>query len=249
MMVNTQGEMPQAGPAISVITATYNAEDTIHSLIESLKAQSDSDFEWVVADGNSSDSTCQLVKDVNDIDVVLTSEADFGIYDALNRAILNSKAPFYVVVGADDQLYPDAIENFRKNLSSDTEIVAANILVNGAVRKPARGKSWLFGQYEFVAGHAVGTLFKKELHNTYGMYSHHFPIAADQLFIKRCCQGESHIVKADFIAGHFGLHGVSAQDAIGTLSESFRVQLMTEKYKSVQVVLYIARLLKNYFRL
>ena len=43
----------QPTPTISVITATYNAAAVLPRLIESLAAQTDQDFEWVVADGGS----------------------------------------------------------------------------------------------------------------------------------------------------------------------------------------------------
>ena len=38
---------------ISIITAVYNAENHIQDLIESLRQQGDSNFEWVVVDGLS----------------------------------------------------------------------------------------------------------------------------------------------------------------------------------------------------
>lgn len=248
-MVTSKDLRSQGGPAISVITASYNAAATLPQLIASLTAQTDKDFEWVLADGGSNDNTCELAKEADGIDVAISSQPDFGIYDALNRGIKRSKAKFYMVVGADDQLSPDAIENFKKYISSEVDIIAANVEIEGIVRRPGRGKSWLYGQYQFVSAHAVATVFKKSLHQSYGDYSRHFPIAADQLFIKRCAQGGANIVSADFVAGFFGLDGVSARDSAGTLSEFFRVQLLTEKYKSLQLFLYVVRLFKNYLRL
>ncbi|MEH6559642.1 MAG: glycosyltransferase [Oceanicoccus sp.] len=235
--------------SISVITATYNTVAELPDLIESLSSQTDMDFEWVVADGGSTDGTPELLREVSNIRAIISSQPDFGIYDAINRAIKQSSGQYYLVIGADDYLYPDAIGNFKKYISKGTDIIAANIQVGERVRRPGRGKAWLFGQYEFVAGHAVGTLFKKSLHERFGYYSRHFPIAADQLFIKQCGQSEIAIIAADFTAGRFGLSGISAQDSIGTLSEFFRVQLRTEKYKSVQLAIYLVRLLKNYSKL
>uniref|UniRef100_UPI00344E8CBA glycosyltransferase n=1 Tax=uncultured Thermosynechococcus sp. TaxID=436945 RepID=UPI00344E8CBA len=48
-------------PSLSIITATYNAESDLPNLIASLVAQTDADFEWVVADGNSTDRTLELI--------------------------------------------------------------------------------------------------------------------------------------------------------------------------------------------
>ena len=52
-MVDSLLNRNQAGRqvTISVITATFNAGGHLPKLIESLRAQTDKDFEWVVADG------------------------------------------------------------------------------------------------------------------------------------------------------------------------------------------------------
>lgn len=234
---------------ISVITATYNAAAILPSLIQSLQNQTDKDFEWIVADGGSTDGTLELLASVEDIDISVISEPDFGIYDALNRGVRASSSDYYVVAGADDTFYSDAIQHFKQNISPEIDIVAANIEANGHVIRPGRGAAWLYGQFEFVAGHSIGTLFRRNLHQTYGFYSRHFPIAADQLFIKKCCQDQARLKLADFTAGRYGSNGVSSVDIAGSLSESFRVQLLTEKYKLPQFLIYCLRLIKNYSRL
>ena len=72
---------------ISVITAVYNAEDCIQHLIESLRKQNDQNFEWVVVDGLSTDSTLEILKKIDDLNIKIISEVDFGIYDALNKGV------------------------------------------------------------------------------------------------------------------------------------------------------------------
>lgn len=42
---------------LSIITATFNTDEFLPRLIDSLKSQSDPDFEWIVADGGSTDET------------------------------------------------------------------------------------------------------------------------------------------------------------------------------------------------
>lgn len=89
---------------LSVVTATYNAVQHLPNLIKSLRDQSDRDFEWVVMDGGSTDGTIELLKLVEDIKIVFKSQKDFGIHDALNRAVKVSSGTYYLVVGADDLL-------------------------------------------------------------------------------------------------------------------------------------------------
>lgn len=230
---------------ISVITATYNAAKDLPTLIKSLRDQTDREFEWVIADGQSTDTTLALLAEINDLNIVVDSEPDFGIYDALNRGIKKSRSEFYLVLGADDYLYPDAIENFKKEVINKVDVIAARIKTSKGVLIPSRGKPWLRGQAAFVANHAVGTLFRKSLHDEFGYYSRKFPIAADQLFIKSIYRSSISVSEPNFVAGYFNNCGVSNTDVAGSITEFFRTQLLTEKYTSVQFVLCFLRLLKN----
>ena len=81
------------------------------------------------------------------------------------------------------------------------------------------------------------------------MYSRKFPIAADQLFIKNVCQKGSRLKVANFVSGYFRLDGVSGTDHVGTLTEFFRVQMLTEKNKLLQILLFTLRLFKNIYKL
>lgn len=233
---------------ISVVTATYNSEEHISILIESLRVQTDKEFEWVVVDGLSSDATLSLLNKVNDLNMIIISEADFGIYDALNKGILRSSGEFYLVIGSDDFLYPDAIENFKKEITDDFDIIAASLNKNGVITKARKKWTWLYNQFSFVAGHSAATLFRKSLHERFGLYSHKFPIAADQYFIKTICQNGARIKHADFVSGYYSLAGLSGTDFIGTLTESFRVQVLTERYKFIQFILFVLRFIKHYRR-
>ncbi len=235
---------------ISVITATNNVEKHLPRLIESLQDQTDKNFQWIVADGVSSDSTLKLLGEVGDLNLKITSQPDFGIYDALNRAIKLSDSDYYIVLGADDVLYSNAIADYRDAiLKSHADIITSKVNSAGEVISLGSKSSWLYGQAALITSHSVGAAFKKSLHQKYGFYSNKFPIAADQLFVKQACQGGASRYEADFIAGEFGHSGSSNSDIAGTLTEIFRIQLLTEKNKYLQILIFIFRLLKNLTRI
>lgn len=100
-------------PGISIVTATFNAAALLPGLIESLSAQTDRNFEWIVIDGKSTDTTRQIIESAGSIVSTWISEPDFGIYDALNKAIRIASSEYYLVLGADDRLLPDAIAHYR----------------------------------------------------------------------------------------------------------------------------------------
>lgn len=229
---------------ISVITAVYNAENHIHHLIESLRQQTDSNFEWVVVDGLSTDSTLEILKKTQDLNIKIISEPDFGIYDALNKGVKACSGEFYLVAGADDTLYSNAIADYKAAIETGIDMITAPVLMGDSVIKP-RGYPWLFGQMAFISNHALGVLIRKELHQKYGFYSNKFPIAADQLFIQKCALSGVHIKTIDQLIGEFLLNGLSSTDRIGALTESFRISLLLGKNKWIQYVLYILMLIKQ----
>jgi|SRR5690554_1366200 len=230
---------------ISVITAVFNGAECIQGLIDSLHQQTDKDFEWVVTDGASTDGTLDLLRSINSLNIKIISQEDFGIYDALNRGVKNCSGDYYLVLGADDMLHSNAIADYRLAIEDGADMVTANVKVGDRILKPNKGPSWRFGQFQWVSAHAVGLLIKKSLHLQHGYYSSQFPIAADQLFIKRCCQSGCNVKIIDVIVGEFGQFGVSSIDSIGMCTEWFRIQLLTEDKKWLIFFLYIHRMIKR----
>lgn len=235
-------------PSITVVTVTYNAAAVLPGLIESLRAQTDQDFEWVVVDGVSTDDTVEIIKSAGEGVSKWVSEPDCGIYDAMNKAVRLASGQYYLVCGADDRLFPNAIADYRRVASvTSADIISTCVKTKNGIERPLRGKSWALGHLAFVSQHSVGTLIRKSLHLEFGAYSHRFPIAADQYFLKRVCMSPNvQIAPADFLAGYYSMEGISGSDIPGTLAEFFRVQLETERFASLQVLLYGFRLIRHF---
>jgi hypothetical protein len=231
---------------ISVVTATFNCAVHLPKLIESLRMQTDKNFQWVIADGASSDGTLELLQSVSDLEVVLSSQADFGIYDALNRALNIATGTYYIVAGADDCFYTDAIANYRIAIDeSPADIIAARVMYGHHCFNIKNGPSWLFGEKSFIAQHSVGTAFRLDLHAKFGQYSRKFPVAADSLFVLRACKGGATRTRAEFVAGSVGTAGVSYVDWAGSATELFRVQLIVGCALIPQVLLLLLRIIKG----
>lgn len=232
---------------ISIITAVFNAETHIINLIESLRKQTDQNFEWVVVDGLSNDNTLDILHKIDDLNIKIISEADFGIYDAFNKGVKLSLGEYYLVAGADDVFYPNAVADYKGAIDGKTDIITATVKIGNELVKPM-GHSWLFGMRAFISCHSVGVLIRKELHQKYGFYSRTFPITADQLFIKQCCQNSAQVKIIDKVVGDYGVNGVSATDIFGGCTEMFRVQLLTNENKWVQYIILVIKLTLRLFR-
>lgn len=90
---------------ISIVTATWNSADTIRDTLESVLSQSYHDFEHVIVDGNSSDSTMDIVKEYEpryDGRLRYISEPDKGLYDAMNKGIRMATGDVVGILNSDD---------------------------------------------------------------------------------------------------------------------------------------------------
>lgn len=232
---------------LSVITATYNAVEHLPKLIESLRNQEDKDFEWVVADGASTDGTLELLQSITDLNIKISSQEDFGIYDALNRAIKISSGEFYLVVGADDILFQNAVKDYKEAINSDVDIITAFIKIGSKLYAPrGASKKWYAGQFAYISGHAVGSIYRKNIHKKVGFYSRKFPIAADQFFVSKAIKNGARLKNIDKVVGFFNETGVSSVDVIGTMCEWYRVQLLMGENKFLQTLMFLLRIIKNY---
>lgn len=233
---------------ISIVSATYRAAQHLLRLINSLRAQSNKDFEWIIADGGSTDGTLELLHEIDDLNLVIDSRPDFGVYDALNRAIKLCSGDYYLVLGADDLLYPDAIKIIHDALQ-DSDYDIYSFLVdseNGVDVNSKRKWKFFYSQRAYIGAHSVGTVIRKQLHEKFGYYSSKFPIAADQYFIKKVCDAGARIKYVDIPIGVFGSSGISTVDTLGQLTESLRVQIRTRESKLLQFFLFFLRVIKNY---
>ena len=76
----------------SVITATFNAANTINNLVESLRKQTDQNFKWIVVDGMSTDNTLEIIRKQNHQfnKLIIINENDFGILFISTPVFFNS---------------------------------------------------------------------------------------------------------------------------------------------------------------
>ena len=99
---------------ISVVTVCFNSERTISRTIESVLNQSYPIYEYLIVDGRSSDKTMDIVKEFEPLfngKMKVISEADNGIYDAMNKGILMAKGKLIGILNSDDWYEPDTLEN------------------------------------------------------------------------------------------------------------------------------------------
>jgi glycosyltransferase involved in cell wall biosynthesis len=177
---------------ISVITPTYNSEKTIASNINSVISQNYENYEQIIVDNLSSDSTLSIVKDIysknNCLEkLIIISEKDEGISDAFNKGIKKATGDIITFLNSDDcyfyfNLFKDVVNIFKKN---NVLFVHGNILFKDRqygtnVRQP------LMCDLKVAMPFNHPTMFfKKEIFFDTGFFDNNFRYSMDFEFVCR----------------------------------------------------------------
>ena len=98
---------------LTILTPTYNRKTNLEKLYESLKKQTNQDFEWfLIDDGSSDDTESQALEWLKEekISMRFQKKENGGKHTALNLGIGQIKTELTFIVDSDDWLPEDAVE-------------------------------------------------------------------------------------------------------------------------------------------
>lgn len=102
-------------PLISIITVCRNAADVIKPTLDSVACQSFKNFEFIIVDGDSTDSTISTINAHPVVVDRLVSEPDEGIYDAMNKGRYMASGKYLMFLNAGDSLHsPDTLRDIAR---------------------------------------------------------------------------------------------------------------------------------------
>jgi glycosyltransferase len=181
---------------VSLITATYNSRATIADTIRSVTSQTYSDIEHVIIDGSSTDDTLEIVRSTPNRISKIISEPDKGIYDALNKGIINSCGDIIGILHSDDLLASDIIieEICRKFVQTTADIVYGDLIYVRNMNKDIIVRYWRSRPFDrsllykgWMPAHP--TMFiRREVYMKYGQYDLQYNISSDYDLILRLMQ-------------------------------------------------------------
>ena len=109
---------------ISIITAVYNCGDSIETTIQSVLSQCYPNIEYIVIDGLSTDETPQIIDRYRDQITKVVTEADTGIYNALNKGLSHATGDIIGFLHADDFFASDSVLSLIGNCLEDQKLQA-----------------------------------------------------------------------------------------------------------------------------
>lgn len=168
----------------SIITVSYNASKTICSTVESSLKQTFQDFEIIIKDGLSKDNTISLIP--NNDKIVLASQFDKGIYDAMNQAIKIAQGEYLIFLNCGDIFYDSKVlEDINSFIEKnpDIDIVYGDYAVNNDIRRQPT-KLTDFYLYRTPLCHQT-MVIKRKLFDEMGSYNLEYRILSDYAFTQK----------------------------------------------------------------
>ena len=95
---------------ITIITVTYQAAAVLQRTLDSVSRQTCQDIEHLIIDGASKDDTVKMAKAYQEkvpYPVIIQSEPDHGLYDAMNKGLHKATGDYLVFLNAGDTLHAD----------------------------------------------------------------------------------------------------------------------------------------------
>ena len=227
-------------PLFSIITVCFNSEATINDTIKSVLNQTERNFEYIIIDGNSTDTTVEIIKSFEkpfneqEISYRWISEEDTGIYNAFNKGIKLSKGNWISFLGSDDIYLERAIKTYKEaidNLSSEIDFIHANVQVE-------RGKlfsvpyDWKKFKHKMTIAH-VGSFHNKKYFTTKGLFNESYKIAGDYELLLRAKQNlRTHWINE--LTVNMGSEGVSNFQIKKVYIEATRAKIETAKVNVIK---------------
>lgn len=204
---------------ISLVTITYNAAKTIQQCIDSVARQTYKNVEYIIIDGNSSDATPEIIlRNMAHIHY-FKSEADDGIYDAMNKGIRKATGDVVGLLNADDyfansnvlsEIASSFVQNNVDLLYADLDYVNRS----GKVMRKWRSGNYSPGKFNWGWMPPHPTFYaKREMFERLGLYNSAYGTAADyELMLRFMHLNKPKVFYLNKVIVNMTQGGVSNQD-------------------------------------
>ncbi len=165
-------------PKISVIIPVYNDEKYIAETLDSVIAQTFTDWEAICVNDGSTDNSLKILKQYakSDKRIHIIDQKNQGVVIARNNAISKSKSDLIYPLDGDDIIKPDCLEKlYNKITNSNYRVVMSNVRtfgkINGFFKQPKLNKLQMYGWHECCI---ISALFYKSDFLKFGGYCEDF---------------------------------------------------------------------------
>jgi glycosyltransferase len=213
---------------VTIITVSYNSATTIVDTLQSVARQSHPDIEHIIVDGGSKDDTLAIVYADGCRVSRIVSEADRGIYDAMNKGLRLATGEIVGFLNADDMLAtPDTVARIAAAASPGADVVYGDLVYVNKDCPTEVVRYWIGGafstsrlRYGWMPPHP--TLYvRRTVQEALGSFDLRLRIAADYDFMLRCLSRPNiRVAYLPEVLVHMRTGGVSNRSLTALLNKS-----------------------------
>ena len=222
----------------SVITINYNNCEGLRRTIESVVAQTCRDFEYIVIDGGSTDSSVEVIKEYDQSIDYWVSERDRGIYHAMNKGVAQAHGDYCIFMNSGDIFYDATVLERVQSAKAVEDVVVGKVAIDykdNIISPPPDGELTLYHLYSGAIPHQ-GAFIRTELLRKHP-YDETLRISSDwKFFVEALIMDNSSIRYLDEFIARYDLNGVSAENP----------EKMRKEKEQVLAELFPPRLLADY---
>ena len=226
---------------LTIVTINRNNAEGLRQTLSSVARQTYQDFEYIIVDGASTDSSVEIVKELDAQPKSFAwnwiSEPDTGIYNAMNKGVRMATGDYVLMLNSGDYLVDEQVlERILPELDG-TDIVQGNTI------RERNGKTYVERGYgrsdinfiDVQQGHFLhqASFCRRSLFERYGYFDESYRIGGDTVFYTKCLGfGNASFRYIDQNIAYFAPGGCSS-DANGewtTLRQQERHRIATELF-------------------
>ena len=175
---------------VSVVMAAYNAEKYIGEAIDSVLRQSFSDFEFIIVDDASIDTTRDIIRSYTDSRIFLI-ENKHDFIDSINKGLSSAKGKYVAFMDNDDVMHIDRLKIEYSIMEDDSEITVCSstmkIFGNGINPKITQSETGIIEDslLKFIAGDFISNptaMIRAEHIRRHHLHYERYSFAADYKF-------------------------------------------------------------------
>jgi len=223
-------------PSVTVILPTWNRAEWLETAIESVLKQTFHDFELIVVDDASTDSTAEILDHYSGKISTIIFEENLGVSAARNAAIVNSDSEWVAFLDSDDYWHPEKLQKQIKQtiiqqripIHFTDEIWIRNGIRVNPKKKHKKLEGYIFQQSLALCLMAPSTvLLRRELLEVHGMFDERFPVCEDyDLWLRLCAHHPVGLLDEKLMTRHGG-HADQLSKSVWGI-DRYRVQSITK---------------------
>lgn len=175
----------------SIITVAFNSEKTIEDNIISVRNQKFKNYEHIIIDNLSSDSTKEIIIKNKYKNIIYIRENDLGIYDAMNKGIIKAQGKWIHILNSDDYYSNnDALLIASKKLEK-SKLNYFKITFVNKNKSFIKNYSWKYNKFLMNVRANIPhptMIISKDQYNDIGLFNLKYKIASDHDLTLRLCK-------------------------------------------------------------